>query len=174
MSNWIEDIRSAVSRLTSTRAGYLDNLNRGVSFIDFWSDIQEEVAIPAGAADQTMPSVVVAGLPSGCTIVRVVAMFKFRAIEESSAGANKLSGAQDIQVRDDTPGDWADAINFPDDAFGLAASAREGGDVIIGDNDIKSTVDGDDTYNFQWDEAVADAASIKFNDVQTGLRVWFR
>ncbi len=56
----------------------------------------------------------------------------------------------------------------------IAASTREGGDVFIGDIDVKATVDGDDTYNFQIDEAVADLASIEFNDVQVGLRIWFR
>jgi hypothetical protein len=142
--------------------------------IDFWSNPQEEVAIPAVAADQSLPDVTVSGLPTGCTVVRAVAMFKFRAIEETSGGANKLSGAQDIQVRTDAPGAWADAINFLDDMFGLEASAREGGDLFIGDIDLSATVTGNDTYNFQWDEAVADAASIAFNDVQTGLRVWIK
>jgi hypothetical protein len=57
--------------------------------------------------------------------------------------------------------------------FGLAASTREDGDVIIGAIDVSATVDGNDTYNVQWDEALADADGINFNDAQVGLRIWY-
>lgn len=147
--------------------------NRGIFSIDFWSSPQEEVSVPAVAADQALPDVTVSGLPAGVTIVRVVALFKWRALENTNVAANKLAGAQDIQVRTDAPGAWADAINLLDDMFGIAASTREGGDVIIGALDIKATVTGDDTYNFQWDEAVADVAALNFNDAQTGLRIYY-
>jgi hypothetical protein len=100
-------------------------------------------------------------------------MFKFRMVENTNAGANKLNGAQEIQVRDDTPSAWIDAINLVDDQFSLAATTREGGDVLIGAIDVAATVDGNDTYNFQWDEAVADLDGINFNDVQVGIRIWF-
>jgi hypothetical protein len=142
--------------------------------MDFWSPSQEAVVIPAAAADQALPSVVVSGIPAEAVLIRVVAMFKFRAIRETSAGANALAGAQDIQVDDSVATGWLDAINFVDNQFTLAASAEEGSDTFIGDEDIKARVDGDDTYSFQWDEAVADAASIEFNDVQVGLRIWWR
>lgn len=141
---------------------------------DYWSVSQEEVAVTAVAGDLALPNVVVAGIPAGATVVRVVAMFKSRVIENTNAAVNKLNGAQEIQVRDDTPGAWADAINFVDDQFGLAASTREGGDVIVGAIDLVATVDGNDTYNFQWASAVADQANLQFNDVQVGLRVWYR
>ena len=78
-----------------------------------------------------------------------------------------------MQVRDDTPGTWRDAINFVDDQFGLAASTREGGDVLMGSIDIAVEVDGNDTYNFQYLLAKADLASINWNDVQTGLRILY-
>ncbi len=158
---------------TVTNAGTLTIVQREVFSLDFWSNPQEAVAIPAAAADQSLPDVTVSGLPSGCTVVRAVAMFKFRTVENTNAGANKLSGAQDIQVRTDAPGAWADAINFLDDMFGIAASTREGGDVFIGDININTVVTGDDTYNFQWDEAVADLATLEFNDVQVGIRLWY-
>jgi len=136
--------------------------------MDFWSVPQEEVAIPAGAADQPLPSVVVADLPPDATIVRAIAMFKFRIVENSNGAANKLAGAQEIQIAGSV-----DAINFVADQFSIAATTREGGDVIIGAIDIATTVTGNDTYAFHWDEAVADAASLLFNDVQVGLRIWY-
>jgi len=142
--------------------------------LDFWSDPQEEVSVTSGAGDKALPSVTVEDLPAGATIVRAVAMFKFRMIENTNAAANKLSGAQNIQVRDDTPGTWRDAINLVDDLFSLAAATREGGDVVVGDNDISVEVDGNDTYEFQWAQAVVDQDNLNFNDVQTGLRVYYR
>lgn len=141
--------------------------------MDFWSTPQEEVAVTNVAGDKSLPDVTVADLPTGATIVRAIAMFKFRMVENTNAGANNLNGVQEIQVRDDTPSAWIDAINFVNDQFSLAATTREGGDVIIGAIDIAATVDGNDTYNFQWDEAIADLANIQFNDVQCGLRIFY-
>jgi len=177
------------TRLTAARAGYLDELaaanipadidglktsrDRVLCSMDFWSVPQEEVAVTAGAGDKALPDVTVADLPTGATIVRAFAMFKFRMVENTNVAANKLDGAQEIQVRDDSPSAWIDAINFVDDQFTLAANAREGGDVVMGAIDISGTVDGNDTYNLQWDEAVADLANINFNDIQVGLRIWF-
>jgi hypothetical protein len=55
----------------------------------------------------------------------------------------------------------------------LAASTREGGDVIVGAINVSGTVVGNDTYNLQWDEAVADLDGINFNDIQVGIRIWY-
>ncbi|GAI28182.1 unnamed protein product, partial [marine sediment metagenome] len=95
--------------------------------------------------------------------------------------ANKLDGAtvantsQVIQVADDTPGTYYDAINFVDDQFGIAAVTREGGDVIIGSINIAGAgkVDANDGYLFQWLLALADEDYLNFNDVQVGLRIWY-
>lgn len=155
--------------------------NRQLFCMDFWSDPQEEVSLAAAAATKTLPTVTVADLPSGATIVRAIAMFKFRMVENTNAAANKLNGAtvagtsQVIQVRDDTPGTWYDAINFVDDQFGIAATTREGGDVCIGSVDIAGAgkVDANDGYNFQWLLGRADLDNLNFNDVQVGLRIWY-
>lgn len=162
MSHWTELLESLDT-----------SLGRTLFFLDFWSTPQALVTIPAVAADQSLPDVTVAELPAGATVVRAVAMFKYRIVANTNAGDNKLNGAQEIQVRTDAPGAWTDGINFVDDQFSIAASTREGGDVAIGAIDIGATVTGNDTYNFQWDEAVADLASLTFADVQTGLRIYF-
>ena len=192
-------------RLTAARAGYLDELDfdlqgllntiagyidaeigtiitsqgRQLFSLDFWSEFDEEVQVAAAAGTLALANVTVADLPAGATVVRAIAMFKCRMIENIYAGVNKLDGAtvattsQVIQVRDDTPGTWRDAINFVDDQFTLADTAREGGDVLIGQVDIAVEVDGNDTYNFQWLLANADQDFINFNDVQVGLRIWY-
>lgn len=146
---------------------------RQLFIMDFWSLPQEEVQLTNVAGDKALPDVTIADLPAGATITRAIAMFKFRMVENTNAAANKLNGAQEIQVRDDTPSAWIDGINFVDDLFSLEGETREGGDVIIGAIDVSGTVDGNDTYNFQWDEAIADLANLQFNDVQVGLRIWY-
>ena len=64
------------------------------------------------------------------------------------------------------------------DAFGrdfwtVAVSTREAGDVLIANIDVKATVDGDGTYNFKFQNALVDLASLRLNDVLVGLRFYF-
>ena len=139
----------------------------------FWSDLDDVIDLPALAADTALPSVVVSGLPTGLTLERVDVILKVRAIENTNAGGpNAINGAQNIQVRK-AAGAWVNAINLPDNLWTVALSTRESGDVLIGDNDVKATVDGDGTYNFQFDEALVDLASLRLNDVMVGLRFFF-
>lgn len=146
----------------------------GPFFMEFWSLPQEEVALTSSAGDKSLPDVTISGVPSGATIVYAVALFKFRMVENTDgSNPNKLNGVQYIQVRDDTPGTWTNSIQFVDDLYSLVASARESGEPVDGSIDISSIVDGNDTYNFQWDEAVADQSNLQFNDVQVGLRIFF-
>lgn len=150
-----------------------DNLSDQVSPMDFWSDVDDSISLPAVAADTALPDVVVSGVPSGVTIDRVVAMLKVRSIENTSAsGANAINGAQNIQVRK-SAGSWVAAINLANNQWTVAASTREAGDVLIGDNDLKTTVDGDATYNFQFASALVDYANLQLNDVIIGLRFYF-
>jgi hypothetical protein len=146
---------------------------RVVSFMDFWSLPQEEVAVTAIAGNKALPDVVVAGIPTGATIIRSVALFRFRVVENTFAGANSLSGAQAIQLQDDSPSGYINAINFVASMFTFTAVGREGGLIIEGAIDVKVPVDGIDTYNFQWTAAVAAQNNLQFNDVQVGLRVYF-
>ena len=141
--------------------------------VTFWSDSDDVIDLPAVAADRSLPDVVISGLPSGITIVRVIAVLKTRAIENTNAGgSNAINGAQNIQVRK-AAGAWVNAINLPDNLWTLSASARESGDVLVGDSDLKTTVDGDATYNLKFLNALVDLASLRLNDVIVGLRVFY-
>lgn len=147
--------------------------SKGRQTMDFWSDMDDLIDLPIVAADTTLPSVVVSGVPSDAKLERVVAMLKVRAIENTSAGgANGIKGAQNIQVRK-VGGSWVNAINLADNQWLVATSTRESGDILIGDNDVKATVDGDGTYNFQFASALVDLASLRLNDVLVGLRFFF-
>lgn len=144
--------------------------------MDFWSDIKEEIQI--GAGDESgviaMGDVVVADIPSGATITRVVAMFLCRAIENTNASANAVDVATGhIEVKEKVSGSYTTAINIPDNAFGVAASTREMGTVLIGDNDIAGEVDANDTYTFELDDIGTDYDYLNLNDCQWGLRVYF-
>ena len=149
-------------------------ISRIMSSMDFWGDTTEELQLTNVAqANLTLGgNVVIAGIPAGATITRVVAMFMCRAIENTNAAANKLLGAQNIQVNF-AAGAFVNAINLADDLFAVALSTREMGTVIIGDNDVKTTVTGNGTCTFQIDSAQADVANLNFNDYSIGVRVYF-
>ena len=143
--------------------------------MDFWSDPQEEVVVTADHTTPGLPTVTIADLPPGATRVRAIAMFKFRMVENTNAAENSIdhTDPQPIQVRSDAPGTWRDAINFVDEQFTIAATTREGGDVLIGSIDVAIEVDENDGYNFQWLNAEAHLGNLQFNDVQTGIRIWY-
>ncbi len=146
--------------------------------MDFWSDSDDVIDLgPGEAADVDLPDVVVSGLPAGVSLARVIAILKVRAIENTSGtGANAIQGAQAIRVKKST-GTWGvhdlAAINLPDNLWTVAASTRESGDVLIGDNDVKGEVDGDATYNLRFENQVVDYDQLRLNDVLIGLRFYF-
>ena len=189
-SNIPGDIDTLLARLTSTRAGYLDNLSAGavatqasvdrkVSCMTFWSDVSatNPILLPASATDTNLPSVVVANIPSGSTIVQAIALIKLRAIQNaSSSGYNAIKGAQNIRIKVST-GTWTVddiiAINLIDNQWYVAASTREYGDVQVGDNDVKSVVTGNGTYNLRFEDALVDYATLDLYDAQAAIRIWF-
>ena len=146
-----------------------------VSSMDFWGDIIEELQLTGTLQSNlalTGANVVIAGIPAGVTLTRVVVMFMCRAIENTNAAANKLDGAQNIEVNF-AAGAFVHGINMATALFGVAGATREGGVVMVGDNDVKATVTGNGTCTFRIDAAKADLANLNFNDYQVGIRVYF-
>ncbi|MCK5235924.1 MAG: hypothetical protein KAR06_02975 [Deltaproteobacteria bacterium] len=145
--------------------------------MEWWSDTDDVIDLPAAAADTNLPDVVVVGLPTDFVLVRAVAIFKCRHIENTNGGGvNAIEGAQDIRVKKST-GAWGvddiAAINLADNQWAVAASTREGGDVIEGDIDIKGEMDGNATYNFRFEDADVDLDFLRLNDVQMGIKAYF-
>jgi hypothetical protein len=143
--------------------------------MDFWGDTVEELQLTSALQANLAlagADVVIAGIPAGATINRVVVMFMCRAIENTNVAANKLQGAQNIEVNF-AGGAFIDAINLADDLFAVALSTREMGTVVIGDNDVAATVTGNGTCTFRIDAARADQNNLNFNDFQIGVRVYF-
>ena len=142
--------------------------------MDFWSDLDDNIAVDAAAGDENLPNVVVADLPTGATVVRAIMMFKYSKRVDSSSAANYTEDAQVMSIDSSGARDSVvTAINIPDDSFHTAADATEGGDVIIGDNDVAAEVIGNATYYPTWELADAHGASLTFYDVQVGLRIWY-
>lgn len=163
--------------ISTTQTAMTDEVKKGVSPVDFWSVPIDVINLPASPTDTNLPDVVVSGLPTGISLIRVVAMLKVRAIENTSAaGTNGINGTQYIRVKPNA-GQWgvADiaAIQLLDNQWLLALSTRESGDLLIGSYDLKATVNGNGTYNFRFEDALVDLANLRLNDVLVGLRFFF-
>ncbi len=146
--------------------------------VDFWSTVDDMIDLPAGAADVSLPDVMVGDLPTGTVVARVVAIVKVRAIDNTNAGGfNAINGAQSIRIKKST-GSWGihdiAAIGLPDNLWRVAASTREMGDLLIGSIDLKSVASGLGTYNFRFEDARADLDYLRLNDVMVGLRFYLR
>lgn len=173
----VSQIQTSHTTTDGLVTGVDTNIKKEVTWLDFWSDVDDVIDLPAVAADIDLPNVVVSGLPSGVSLVRVEAILKIRAIENTSAsGANAINLAQAIRVKKST-GTWGvddiAAIDLPNNLWTVAASTRESGDVMVGDNDLKSKVNGDGTYNFRFEDALVDYANLRLNDCLVGLRLYF-
>ena len=154
---------------------------------DFWSDVADKITInddDPSVGDVVFPSVVVAGLPTDFTLVRVIAMLKVRAIMDTSTADNYIEDAgKTLRVMKSNGTAWGtddiSAINFDQSQWYVVADAKESGDVMVGSIDIKAKVTGDGTYQFQSHEADgrSDAIhalgdSLELYDVQMGLRFY--
>ncbi|MDD4984925.1 MAG: hypothetical protein PHQ43_03910 [Dehalococcoidales bacterium] len=184
----ITDIKELISQIQTSITGIQSDITQVVVSsgnqllcMDFWSETVDEAEVEIDAAGETkeLPAVTVEKLPSGASVLRAVAMFKFRMLENTNAGANRLNvgtvpeTSQVIQVREDTPGAWGDAINFVDTQYAIEGETREGGDVCFGTIDVSNIVNGNGVYEFQWLLARPLLNYMIFCDVQMGVRVWY-
>ena len=144
--------------------------------MDFWSDPLKEVVVTAAKVTTVLTSVIVADLPAGATIIRAIAMFKFRMVENTNAAENSLdcTDPQPIQVDDSSASGYVTAIDFVDEMFTIGDLTREGGDVLIGDNNIAARVVGNDTYSVRWLDRKAHLANLEFNEIQFGIKILYR
>ncbi len=149
--------------------------SRQLFTMDFWSNSLEEVVITAAQVTTVLTTVVVHDLPVGATVVIAKLMYKFRMVENTNVAENSLdhTAAMPLRVDDSGATGYVDGIDFVDEMYKIAASSREGGDVVIGDNNIYLRVDGNDTYSIQWYLRKAHLANIQFNEVQFGLKIWY-
>lgn len=159
-----DDVASAISYLKgllTKRAGRMVFPGAGAA----------TVVLTSTAANVSLPSVTIAAseLPAGMVILSVKIAIAWRKQVDSSAGANAIVGAQQIQVRSDAPGTFRNALTIADNMLATDASATEGGMMLMGETDISVEVVGADTYEFQWTLADVDGDSLTLHDFQTYL-----
>jgi hypothetical protein len=143
-------------------------------WLDLWSTLSAQVQLTTSPLDKPLPSISIAGLPSGVSIARAIMMLVFRTLENTNAAQNYVSGAQNIQVEKSPGGSWITGIALAGGELDVPASTRETGTVLMGTDDISSQVPANGTsMNFKWTSAVAAANNLNFNDVQVGIRIWF-
>ncbi len=143
-----------------------------VNIMDFWSDIDSAVTLPA---DTALPDVVIADLPSNATIIRAILMLKYSAKKDTSASDNQIT-AGTIQSKETTGGTYVNAINLISGEALVTASTKEGGDVHVGDNDISgdtSDITKNCTVQSAFNGVTTTGASIILYDVQIGIRIYF-
>lgn len=142
--------------------------------VDIWSAEVAQVQLTAVAGDITLPSVTIAGIPTGATIHRAVMFLKFRNVENINALVNSVSGAQNIQAQNAVGGTWTTGIALPTGVISVPASTREGGDVLLGTGDLSGQIPANGgIVSFKWALALALLASLNLNDVQVGIRCWY-
>jgi len=147
-------------------------VKRIYSIFTWWSDTQETVTFTTAAAVKSLPDVVIVDLPADAVVQRVIAVFKFRQVEDTSAVLNDLNAAcgSNIEMRE-TGGTFIDAINLVDQQFQVPASERGPGDVLFGDVDLTCELNSNTTYNFQFESVASTGSSLILRDVQCGLQI---
>ena len=175
----LDDATYGLSALKDLLDDLEAKLDKGMHCMTFLSVIDDVIDLPAAAADTNLPDVVISGIPAGATLDKVLVFLIVRAIENTNAGgSNAIEGAQNIRIKKST-GAWGVddiiAIALTDNMWSVAASTREFGDVIGGDDahDVKSEVDGNATYNLRFEDANVDLDFLRLNDVQVIIKVWY-
>jgi hypothetical protein len=186
--SWADaDLVALASVCTETRLAELAAANlpadidaiksRNVSMMEFWSDLDASVALSTSTTNVALPNVIVAGIPSGATIIRAIGMLHQRHTVDTSGAINGLAAAAVVNVKKST-GAWGTddvaLINFPANTWYTAASSRSDGRLFVGDNDAASEVDGNATYNLRFNgNAYAKGFVLAFIDIAVGLQVYF-
>ena len=148
-----------------------------VSMMEFWGDVDDIITLTTATTNIDLPNVVVADIPANTTIIRVIGVIRLRALNNTSGSVNAINGVNIIKLKKST-GAWAtddvDLINIPDNILSIAASTKECGMLIEGDNDAASEVDENATYNLRFNGNIfVDGNNLELIDVDVGLKVYF-
>ena len=161
-------VDSVISDL-STLDGKVDSV---VRHMDFWSDVDALVTLPA---DTALPNIVIADIPSSPTVIRAILILKYSAKKDTSASDNQITAGK-ITSKETASGTYVDAINLINGEAKVTASTKEGGDVHPGDNDISGSTSGitdNCTVQSVLSGVTTTGASIELYDVQVGIRIYF-
>jgi hypothetical protein len=147
----------------------------GISMPIIWSAELALMSIPNTPADVNGPDIVVPDdfIPAGMTIQRVELLVKYRKAKDTSGSDNQINGNLNVQVKESVAGSFTTGVVLKDNTIQVAADSESGGDLIVGDVDIKAEVAADNkTYNTKIASASADGATLDLQDVQFGLKFY--
>jgi len=176
-------VKAKTDNLPADPTSETGGIARKFPFMDFWSVPADRITITNVAADLTFPDIVVAALPSGLAIKKVILVLSARALNNTNAADNYINGTnKTIRIKKST-GAWGVddvvGIAFPNQGLYCKASAKEAGPVIIGDTDLSALVNANGSYNVasrqtvSGDALVAFGASLELYDIQVGLRIFW-
>lgn len=149
------------------------DVSRNVSMMEFWSAIDDIITLTTATSDVTLPNIVVADIPAGATITRVVGMIRMRALNNTNASVNAINGTGIVKIKE-TAGAYVNLITIGDNIWSVAASTKEGGMLLEGDIDASAEVDANDTYNLRFDGNIfVDGNNLELIDAAVGLKVYF-
>ena len=175
----------AETALIKTQTDKIPNL---LPFKDQWCAMPiASLALTNVAADKDFSNVVfpVGFLPTGAIVQAIYLMVKWRKQVDSSTAANAINGASKTIRVMKNGAVWGTndivGMTFADNQLATGASVTEGGDMIVGDVDVKGEVDDVDneTYNVRseqtnrLDALVVDGDALTLYDVYTGFRVYY-
>lgn len=152
---------------------------------DFWSasaPVANSTISTTQATQAITPTIVIPlgahGIPVGASVDCVHVLAKWRQTEDSSGADNAIDNtANTMQIQIDDSGNtgWLTSYDFADnscfvdgDEYSIGA-----GEMIEGITDIKSRVDGADTYDIQLLNAESDGNFLILRDFTWGLRIWW-
>jgi len=163
--------------LENRQDGMDSKLDDIVCKMTFASTQDDNVSITAAQTNINLPSCVVADLPAGITIVRVLAYLKIQYFKDTYGNDNAINNADmDMAVDADIAyGSTVDAITIPDNSWliDVSESTLLPGDLIIGEVDLTAEVTGNGTYYARLENAQADGANLECYGVQWGLMVYY-
>lgn len=169
------DVPSATSGDNTLITNINDAVGRQRNIYTWWSEPQETVTISTVGAVKSLPNVVVADLPDNAIVTRVIVLYKFREVKDTSNATNDLDAACGvaIQMRHSASAAFIDAINLIDQQFQVGARERGASDVVFGTIDVTAEVETNinATYNFQFASVTSTGSNLVFRDVQMGLQV---
>lgn len=124
-----------------------------------------------------MPSVTVAGIPTGATILRVEAILVISLVKDTSGSDNAINTSSMVLAvdADVAYGSTVSAGAIPDNSWAVDVSeATERGTAPVGGTvDVKAEVTGNGTYYFRLENAQADGNNLLLKDVFVILRVYY-
>ncbi len=143
---------------------------------EFWSKPHSNINMSASATDVNLNDIVVNNLPSGITIRFVFGIMIVNRVNTTQNNDRYITGVQFIRIKE-AAGAWdvddIDLIDLPARTVSARMSSSQGGCLIPGTYDVKSVVDGDGTYNIQWEDIDSNAADWTINSLIVGLKVYW-